>query len=87
MTKKKTEVVLPQGVSAIGLSEEQVATSWGVSLGTFQEIKTDHPDIVPRARRLRNLKRYSRIESEDAFHKLPYWDETGPKPDNEWSIT
>jgi hypothetical protein len=78
MTRKKIEILLPEGVLAIGLSEEQVAKSWGVSPDQFRSLRAEHPEVVPKARRLGNRKVYSRIEIEDAFHRLPHWDEDRP---------
>jgi hypothetical protein len=71
MTTSKSEIGLPPGVQAMGLSEEEAARFYGVSPSTFATLDRA---LKPRARRVGNCKRYSRAEAEEAFHRLPFWE-------------
>ena len=88
MTIAKKDICLPDGVQAVGLTENQVACLWGISPSQFAELKRKNPELLPRARRAGSRKVYSRIESEETFHKLPFWDEDegAADLDDEWSV-
>ena len=87
MTRSKSDIHLPQGVQAIGLTEEQVARSWGISPTQFAELRRKNPELFPRARRAGNRKLYSRIETEEKFHQLPLWEDDEIDADtDEWSV-
>ena len=88
MTIAKKDISLPDGVQAVGLTENQVACLWGISPSQFAELKRKNPELLPRARRAGSRKVYSRIESEETFHKLPYWneDEGAAASDDEWDV-
>jgi hypothetical protein len=87
MTIAKKDIALPTGVQTVGLSEDQVACLWGISPSQFAELKRKTPELLPRARRIGSRKVYSRIESEETFHKLPFWDdEKEGGADDEWGV-
>jgi predicted DNA-binding transcriptional regulator AlpA len=87
MTIAKKDILLPTGVQAVGLSEDQVAHLWGISPSQFAELKRNNPELLPRPRRLGNRKVYSWIESVETFHNLPFWDDDGAAGlDNEWGV-
>ena len=88
MTIAKKDICLPDGVQTVGLTEDQVARLWGISPSQFAELKRKNPELLPRARRAGSRKVYSRIESEETFHKLPFWDEDegAADPDDEWGV-
>ena len=88
MTRSKKNIQLPQGVQAIGLTEEQFARSWGLSPSQIAELRRVNPDLLPRARRAGKRKLYSRIEAEEKFHQLPFWDEAESDggAEDEWSV-
>jgi hypothetical protein len=81
MTAKKKEIILPEGVHTMGLSEQEAAKVYGLSPSAFSALD---PRFKPRARRAGDRKLFSRIETEEMFHRLPFWDE-GSLSDS-WSI-
>jgi hypothetical protein len=90
MTIAKKDILLPPGVQAVGLTEEQVARLWGISPAQFAELRRHKPDLVPKARRIGGRKVYSYNESVEKFHQLPWWDddESGvdADTDDEWGV-
>jgi hypothetical protein len=86
MTRRKKEVELPQGACAIGLTQEQAAGVWGISPTLFARLEKENSDLIPPARRVGNRKLYSRVELEQKFHALPYWDEP-ENDDDEWRVS
>ncbi len=87
MTIAKKNIFLPTGVQTVGLSEDQVACLWGISPSQFADLKRKNPELLPRARRIGSRKVYSRMESEEIFHKLPFWDdEKDAGTDDEWGV-
>jgi hypothetical protein len=85
MTIRKKEVVLPIGVQAIGLSEQQAAAYWGITPSLFARLEREQNHCFPRPRKAGDRKLYSRIELEEKFHQLPYWDDDGDCNDD-WGV-
>jgi hypothetical protein len=89
MTIAKSNICLPSGVQAVGLTEVQVAGLWRISPSQFAELRRHNPDLVPKARRIGGRKVYSYAESVDKFHQLPFWDDesgVAADTDDEWGV-
>jgi hypothetical protein len=82
MTKRKSDIQLPNGMKAIGVSQEQAAISWGISPSQFAGLERD---MIPRPRRAGNRKVYSVAELEQKFLELPFWDEDAVS-DDDWQV-
>jgi hypothetical protein len=85
VSKKKNSIQLPEGIQVIGLSQEQAARCWGVSPNHFTTLEK-MTGLVPRARRAGDRKLYSWIELQEGFHKLPFWNDEGDDPEDEWRV-